>query len=93
MNASRGAVVLILLAAGGWAAAGPEVAPAPRLAMPEFVSKEWKFAAKFSGKPKEQSQAGPVGTTMTMFGVESKDGMYGIAVADMPIPTCRKAGR
>ena len=55
-------------------------------AMQDFNSNQWKFKARFPGKPKEQSQSGPFNTTMTMFGVESRNGMVGVAVADLPIP-------
>ena len=83
--ASRVAVSVVLAACGcGWGLA-VEPAPPPRAAMPEFISKDWKFAAKFAGTPKEEKQT-PVGIPTVMFGIESKDGVYGIAVSDIPVP-------
>ncbi len=54
--------------------------------MQDFTSTQWKFKARFPGKPEEKSQPGPFGTTMTMFAVESRNGMMGVAAVDMPIP-------
>ncbi len=54
--------------------------------MEDFTSKEWKFQARFPGKPETKQKAGPFGTQMTMFLTESRDGGYIIGVADMPIP-------
>jgi hypothetical protein len=54
--------------------------------MQDFTSAEWSFKARFPGKPKEQTQSGPFGTTMTMYGVESRDGVYAVAIAALPIP-------
>ena len=56
-------------------------------AMQDFTSTQLKFKARFPGKPKEQSQSGPFNTTMTMFAVESRNGVYMVGVADLPIPT------
>jgi hypothetical protein len=82
---SRVAVSVVLAACGcGWGLA-VEPAPPPRAAMAEFVSKDWKFAAKFPGKPQEQKQT-TAGVALTMFAIESKDGVHGVAVSDMPLP-------
>lgn len=59
--------------------------------MDEFDSKEWKFKAKFPGKPEVKSQAAPIpgtGTqvTMNMFSVTERNGAMMVGVADMPIP-------
>jgi hypothetical protein len=85
MNASFRAAAVVLAALGcGWVVAA-EPAPPPRPAVPEFVSKDWKFAAKFPAEPKAQKQVA-AGVAVALFAVESKDGVYGVAVADMPIP-------
>ena len=55
-------------------------------AMQDFTSQQHGFKARFPGSPKEQSQPGPMGIQMTMYMVESKNGVIGVAVADMPIP-------
>jgi hypothetical protein len=55
--------------------------------MQDFTSKEYKFKVRFPGSPEEKQQTGPLGITMKMFMVENANGMYGVAVADMPIPS------
>jgi hypothetical protein len=53
--------------------------------MTEFTSTEYKFKAKFPGKPTEQEQTA-VGIKFKMFMTEARNGAYAIGVADMPIP-------
>jgi hypothetical protein len=53
--------------------------------MEDFTSTEYKFKARFPGKPKVESQS-PHGVPTKMFAVERSDGIYGVAVSDMPIP-------
>src|SRR5262245_2198347 len=53
--------------------------------MTEFTSTEYKFKAKFPGKPKEQEQSA-LGIKFRMFATESRNGAYMVGVADMPIP-------
>src|SRR5581483_3261262 len=52
---------------------------------------EWKFKAKFPGKPKQNEQA-VMGVKVLMFSVEQKDGVYGVGVSDMPMPAGITAG-
>src|SRR6478672_3088070 len=59
--------------------------------MEEFTSAEWKFKAKFPGKPKQDEKTA-MGVKITMFSVELNDGMYGVAVSDMPMPAGTTAG-
>ena len=54
--------------------------------MEDFTSSEHKFKARFPGKPKKEQQTGPFGVAVTMYGVESRDGLFGIVVSEMPIP-------
>jgi len=54
--------------------------------MEEFTSTEWKFKAKFPGKPDTKQQAGPFNTKLNMFMTTARDGGFMIGVADMPIP-------
>jgi hypothetical protein len=72
---------LVAVLTGGWAFADP-----PKDETKEFVSKDWKFAAKFPDKPKEKTQAGPAGAKITSFVFESKNGAIVVGVADLPIP-------
>jgi len=51
--------------------------------MQDFTSEEYKFKARFPGKPKVESQS-PAGMPTKMFAVEFKDGVYGVAVSDTP---------
>lgn len=51
----------------------------------EFSSAACKFKAKFPGTPKEQSQMA-AGVQMKMFATESRNGVFAVSVADMPIP-------
>jgi hypothetical protein len=89
--ASRLLTLLVVVVVGGLAfAADLPVAPAPREGTPEFVSKDWKFAVKFPGKPEEKTQPGPAGIKMTAFVIDGKDGAMVIGVADMPIPAGEK---
>ncbi|VTU01773.1 Uncharacterized protein OS=Crinalium epipsammum PCC 9333 GN=Cri9333_3190 PE=4 SV=1 [Gemmataceae bacterium] len=79
----RPALLLVCVAAlaGGCKKSGP---------MEAFDSKEWKFTAKFPGKPEVKSQSAPVPggpqVTMHMFSVTERNGAMMIGVADMPIP-------
>jgi len=75
---TRKTIVLVLVLA---AAAGGCQKP-----MEEFTSQEYKFKAKFPGKPKQEERAGPFNTKIIAFGTESRDGAYMVGVADMPIP-------
>ena len=67
-----GLVFVIAIAAGGC-----------QMPLEEFSSPEYKFKAKFPGKPKEQDQS-QMGITVKMFMTESKNGSYGVAVANIP---------
>src|SRR4051812_35251067 len=53
--------------------------------MTEFKSPEYKFKAKFPGKPKAEDQM-VRGVRVKTFAVESRNGMSGVFVSDMPIP-------
>jgi hypothetical protein len=59
--------------------------------MEEFTSTEWKFKAKFPGKPKQGEQT-VMGVKVQMFSVEQKEGVYGVGVSDMPMPAGVTAG-
>src|SRR5262245_5089486 len=70
-----------------WTAALAATSIGCRKPMEAFTSTEYKFKARFPGKPKHQSQAGPLGLTMTMFIVETPNQWaYGVGVLDLPIP-------
>jgi hypothetical protein len=60
--------------------------------MTDFTSAQYKFKAKFPGAPKEESQMA-AGMSMKMFGSESRNGVYAVAVADMPIPANEPAAK
>ncbi|MBY0459567.1 MAG: hypothetical protein K2V38_19780 [Gemmataceae bacterium] len=51
----------------------------------EYTSQQYKFSAVFPGTPKETDQT-TAGVKVKMFAVESRNGMCGVAVSDMPIP-------
>src|SRR5262245_57988372 len=50
----------------------------------EFTSPEGQFKVTLPGTPARQSQF-VVGTSLTMYGLEGKDLMYGVGYADLPI--------
>ncbi|WP_439630013.1 hypothetical protein [Gemmata sp.] len=58
--------------------------------MEEFDSKEWKFKAKFPGKPESKSQAAPIPgggqVTMHMFSKEERNGAFVVGIGDLPLP-------
>ena len=51
----------------------------------EFSFPQYKFKAKFPGKPKEEDQGAGV-ATMKAFSVDTRNGAYMVGVADMPLP-------
>ncbi len=54
--------------------------------MEEFTSKEWKFKAKFPGKPEKKQQAvAQTKMQLTAFTAKANDGEYTVAVMDTPL--------
>jgi hypothetical protein len=74
-------LLLALTAAAGTAAA----APVPKAAdgPAEFVSKDWKFAAKFPSEPKKVEQEA-AGVAFTMYSTADRNGAFMVGVADLP---------
>lgn len=58
----------------------------PKTVFTDFPMDRWKFRAKFPGRPQEQTQAGPNGTTVTTFSLETGKGGMAIAVSDLSLP-------
>jgi hypothetical protein len=51
----------------------------------DFTSTEYKFKARFPGKPKMEEKPGPMNTTLRMFGAETRDGVCGVGVVDVQL--------